>query len=293
VAKALDGGAGVIFSYGNYAGDVLNFDAAQDRLRSEGVDCPTALVTDDIASAAADDKGRRRGVAGDLCVFKVASAAADRGDKIDEVERLARKANDLTYSFGVAFAGCTFPGRTEPLFTVEPGRMELGMGIHGEPGVRSVERLLARDLAVALAEPLLAERPRDADGRAAILLNGLGATKYEELFIIWKDVASALEGSRRPRRPARGRGARDEPGHGRLLADPVLARRRARAAVGSPRGHAGLSPGRGVAATDLRAAGGRDRRRGASAGARRGQPRVATGRRHGPRRPGRDAEPRC
>jgi dihydroxyacetone kinase len=193
VGRALDGGAGVLFSYGNYAGDVLNFGAAQDRLRAEGVDCRTVLVTDDIASAAPGDESKRRGVAGDLCVFKVAAAAADRGLGIDEVERIARKANAVTRSFGVAFAGCTFPGRTEPLFTVEPGRMELGLGIHGEPGVRSVERLSARDLAAALVQPLLEERPAGADGRVAVLLNGLGATKYEELFIIYKDVAPALE----------------------------------------------------------------------------------------------------
>jgi dihydroxyacetone kinase len=193
VGKALDGGAGILFSYGNYAGDVLNFNAAEERLRGEGIDCRTVLVTDDIASAAVGDEGRRRGIAGDLPVFKAAGAAADRGASIDEVERIALKANEVTRSFGVAFAGCTLPGKSEPLFTVEPGRMELGLGIHGEPGVRSVERMSARELAQTLVEPLVAERPEGADGRAGVFLNGLGATKYEELFVIWKDIAPALE----------------------------------------------------------------------------------------------------
>ncbi|HZE41912.1 MAG TPA: dihydroxyacetone kinase family protein, partial [Stackebrandtia sp.] len=192
VAKALDGGAGVLFSYGNYAGDVMNFGLAQNRLRGEGIDCRTVLVTDDIASAAPESTSDRRGIAGGLCVFKAAGAAAERRLSLDEVERVARKANARTRTLGAAFAGCTFPGRTEPLFTVDPTKMELGLGIHGEPGVRTVDRPTAAELARSLVEAVLAERPDDADGRAAVVLNGLGATKYEELFVIWKDVVPRL-----------------------------------------------------------------------------------------------------
>ncbi|REF36973.1 dihydroxyacetone kinase family protein [Thermasporomyces composti] len=192
VGKALDGGAGVLFSYGNYAGDVMNFGLAEQRLRDEGIDCRTVLVTDDIASAPSDKPEKRRGIAGDFVVFKVAGAAAERGDSIDEVERLARKANDLTRTIGVAFAGCTFPGKDEPLFRVDPTKMELGLGIHGEPGVRTTDRLSAAELAGELVSALLAERPDGADGRAAVILNGLGATKYEELFVLWKDVVPRL-----------------------------------------------------------------------------------------------------
>ncbi|MGI8574292.1 MAG: dihydroxyacetone kinase family protein [Egibacteraceae bacterium] len=193
VAKALDGGAGILFSYGNYAGDVLNFDAAQDRLRDEGIDCRTVLVTDDVASADEDEAHKRRGIAGDLCVFKVAGAAADRGESLDDVERIAQKANDVTRTLGVAFAGCTFPGQSEPLFSVDEGKMELGLGIHGEPGVRTVDAMSAKDLASLLLEPLLEERPEGADGRAAVLLNGLGATKYEELFLLYGNLMPLLE----------------------------------------------------------------------------------------------------
>jgi len=193
VAKALDGGAGILFSFGNYAGDVLNFAAAQERLRAEGIDCRTVLVTDDIASAARGEEDKRRGIAGDFPVFKVAGAAGDRGESLDDVERVARAANARTRSFGVAFAGCTLPGSAEPLFTVEPGRMDFGLGIHGEPGVRTAERMSASELAGALVEPLLEERPEGADGRVAVILNGLGAVKYEELFVLWKDVMPALE----------------------------------------------------------------------------------------------------
>ncbi len=191
VGRILDGGEGVLFTFGNYAGDVMNFGAAQERLRAEGIDCRTVLVTDDVASASVDEKERRRGVAGDFAVFKIAGAAADRGDSIDEVERLAIHANAMTSSFGVAFAGCTFPGQTEPLFTVEPGTMELGLGIHGEPGIETVPAMSAVDLAAVLVEPLLAERP-EGTSRAAIILNGLGSTKYEELFVLFSAVGPLL-----------------------------------------------------------------------------------------------------
>ncbi|HEX3815975.1 MAG TPA: dihydroxyacetone kinase family protein [Mycobacteriales bacterium] len=191
-ARALDGGAGVLFSFGNYAGDVMNFGVAQDRARAEGTDCRTVLVTDDIASAPAGELTKRRGIAGGFCVFKIAGAAADRGDSIDEVERLAIKANDRTRTFGVGFAGCTLPGQTERLFTVPDGEMELGLGIHGEPGIESVPRTNATQLARRLLDPLLTERPDGAGDRVAVILNGLGGTKYEELFVLWKTVAAVL-----------------------------------------------------------------------------------------------------
>ena len=192
--QALDGGAGVLFSFGNYAGDVMNFGAAEERLRAEGIDCRTVLVTDDVASAPLAAQGKRRGVVGDFVVFKIAGAAADRGDSLDQVEKLARKANAATVSFGVAFDGCTFPGKTEPLFSVQPGHMDLGLGIHGEPGIKTVEWIPARELASVLLEPLLAERPDgDRPTRAAVILNGLGATKYEELFVLWQTLGPLLD----------------------------------------------------------------------------------------------------
>lgn len=192
VGRALDGGAGILFSYGNYAGDVLNFDAAQERLRDDGIDCRTVLVTDDVASAEVGEEHKRRGIAGDTSVFKIAGAAAERGWSLDEVERVAVRTNEVTRTLGVAFAGCTLPGQSEPLFSVEEGTIELGLGIHGEPGVRTVEAMPASELAGALVEPLLAERPDGADGRVAVLLNGLGATKYEELFLLYGRVLPLL-----------------------------------------------------------------------------------------------------
>jgi len=191
VAKAADSGAGVLLSFGNYAGDVLNFGQAAQRLRAEGIDVQELPVTDDVASAGPADRGRRRGIAGDLAVFKIAGAAAERGDDLAAVTALARRANERTFSFGVAFSGCTLPGSGEPLFTVEPGRMAVGLGIHGEPGLHEAALPTANDLASVLLEPLLAERPQGAR-RAAVILNGLGGFKYEELYVVYGMVADLL-----------------------------------------------------------------------------------------------------
>ncbi|HZA31381.1 MAG TPA: dihydroxyacetone kinase family protein, partial [Propionibacteriaceae bacterium] len=192
VAKAAHGGAGVVLGFGNYAGDRLNFGVAADRLRAEGIDTRIVYVTDDIASAAAEEQGKRRGIAGTFTVYRIAAAAAEAGANLDEVERVMTKANAATYSFGVAFAGCTMPGADQPLFLVEPGQMDFGLGIHGEPGISSAPWMNAKDLGTKLVQTVLAERPGDATGRAAVLVNGLGATKYEELYALFGDVAELL-----------------------------------------------------------------------------------------------------
>jgi dihydroxyacetone kinase len=195
VAKAADQGRGVLFSYGNYAGDVLNFTAAQDRLRDEGIDCRTVLVTDDIWSAPRDEVDKRRGIAGDLTVFKVAGAAAEEGSSLDEVERVARLTNDRTRSFGVAFDGCTLPGADEPLFTVPEGRMAVGLGIHGEPGIDETAVPTADELAELFVSRLLEEVPEGVEvsgARVVPILNGLGSVKYEELFVVYRAVNRLL-----------------------------------------------------------------------------------------------------
>ncbi|MBE1491227.1 dihydroxyacetone kinase family protein [Plantactinospora soyae] len=192
VARAADNGGGVLFLFGNYAGDVMNFGLAQQRLRAEGIDTRTVLVTDDIASAVPAEADKRRGIAGDFVVFKTAAAAAEAGYPLAEVERVARATNERTRSLGVAFAGCTLPGQDHPLFTVPAGTMGLGLGIHGEPGVSSDDLPSAAELARVLVGGVLAERPEGAGPRVAVILNGLGATKYEELFVVWKTVAEEL-----------------------------------------------------------------------------------------------------
>ncbi len=196
VAKAAVSDAGVLFSYGNYAGDVLNFDQAQDRLLAEGIPCRTVVVTDDICSADISEIGKRRGIAGDLAVFRAAAWAAEQGRSLDEVWEFANAANDRTRSLGVAFTGCTLPGANQPLFTVPPGRMVVGMGIHGEPGLEEQALPTARELGLLLTDRLLAERPSvvatTRPSRVGVILNGLGSVKYEALFVTYSTIAERL-----------------------------------------------------------------------------------------------------
>ena len=192
ICARADRGGGILLGFGNYAGDVLNFGLAAERLRGEGIDVRVLAVSDDVASASAEEHEHRRGVAGDLAVFKIAGAAAEAGRPLDEVERIARLANARTRSFGVAFGGCTLPGAKQPLFSVPEGRMAIGLGIHGEPGIDEVPIPSAAELAAILVDRLLSEAPAHGGKRVAAILNGLGSTKYEELFVLWSAVASRL-----------------------------------------------------------------------------------------------------
>lgn len=193
VAKAADQGRGVILTFGNYAGDVMNFGIAAERLRREGIDTRIVLVTDDVASS--PDEELRRGVAGDFTVFKAMGAAAAEGMTLDDVERVGRAANDATRSMGVAFGGCTLPGAQNPLFDVARDTMSVGLGIHGEPGIQDVARASAREVAEALMSGIVADRPVRPGDRLAVVVNGLGATKYEELFLLWREVSALLRGA--------------------------------------------------------------------------------------------------
>ncbi|OYN96943.1 dihydroxyacetone kinase family protein [Enemella evansiae] len=192
VCKAAHVGGGILLGFGNYAGDVLHFGQAAERLRSEGIDVRVVPVTDDIASGPADDPSIRRGIAGDLLVYKVAGAAAASGLGLDDVERVTRLANERTRSLGFAFSGCSLPGAAEPLFSVPVGQMSLGLGIHGEPGISEAPIGTADEIARKLVAQVLAEAPEGAD-RVAVLFNGLGTVKYEELFVAYGTVASELE----------------------------------------------------------------------------------------------------
>lgn len=192
VASAADRGAGVLLAYGNYAGDVLNFELGAERLRDEEIEVMSIAVTDDVASASAEESELRRGVAGDVIVFKVAGAAAERGDPLADVAGVAQAANAVTRSLGVAFSGCTVPGSAEPLFSLPSGKMGVGLGVHGEPGIAEEPLCSAPELAALLVDRLLDEVPPGASERPVAMLNGLGATKYEELFHLWHHIRRRL-----------------------------------------------------------------------------------------------------
>jgi phosphoenolpyruvate---glycerone phosphotransferase subunit DhaK len=191
-ALAAHGGAGVLFMYGNYAGDVMNFDMATEMLELEGVEARTVLTTDDIASAPRERRDTRRGVAGNVFIFKAAGAAADLMMPLDEVERIARRANARTYTLGVALAPCSLPQTRHPNFEIAAGEMEIGMGIHGEPGMRR-EALRPADAVVdEIMDAILAEMNAEKGERVAVLVNSLGATPLMELYILNRRVAQRL-----------------------------------------------------------------------------------------------------
>jgi dihydroxyacetone kinase len=192
VARAAHGDAGVLLTTGNYAGDVMNFGLAVTQLRSEGIDAHYFAVTDDIASAPKGEETKRRGIAGDFTVFKCASAAAEDGLDLAGVVRVAEAANAATRTLGVAFGGCTLPGADEPLFTVPDGKMGVGLGIHGEPGVSDEAMPTAASLASTLVDGVIGDKPHTESTRIAVILNGLGRTKYEELFVVWGAAARLL-----------------------------------------------------------------------------------------------------
>lgn len=193
VGLAAHNGAGILFITGNYAGDVINFDLARDQLRSDGLAVNNFYVTDDVASAPIHEITKRRGIAGDFTVFKIASAAAEQGLDLTQVTALATRANENTRTLGVAFAGCTLPGAKEPLFNLPLGKMGVGLGIHGESGISEDELPSADEVASILVEGALRELSNSKIKKIAVLLNGLGSTKYEELFVTWRTVSRLLK----------------------------------------------------------------------------------------------------
>jgi dihydroxyacetone kinase len=192
VTKAIDAGKGVLYLYGNYAGDVLNFDMAAELAEYEGITTKTVMVTDDVASAPKDRRNERRGIAGDVLVFKIAGAASDAGLSLEEVARVASKANDQTASIGVALSPGTIPGETKSTFTIAEDEIEFGMGIHGEPGIKTAKMMSADELTVEMMDLLLADIELKSNDEVVVLVNGLGSTTLLELFIVNNKVSKLL-----------------------------------------------------------------------------------------------------
>jgi dihydroxyacetone kinase len=186
-------GRGVVMAYGNYAGDVMNFGLAAQMASAEGIDVREIRIADDVASAPKAESGKRRGIAGDVIVFKCAGAAAERGLPLAEVERIALKASSATRSMGVALSACEVPGAGRPTFELPDGEMEIGMGVHGEPGIERGPLRPADEVARALVDAILADAG-DLRGRdVALLVNGLGATAHLEQYILYRAARRHLE----------------------------------------------------------------------------------------------------
>jgi dihydroxyacetone kinase-like protein len=180
---------GAVFVFGNYEGDVMNFGLAAELLADAGIPTETVLVTDDVASAA--EPAERRGVAGGLVVVKAAGAAADEGGGLAQVAVAAREANERTRSIGVGLAPCTLPTAAEPTFTLAEDEMDVGMGVHGEAGIRRAPRASSAEVAAQLVELLLADRPPAGDP-VQLLVNTLGATTLMEAYVLLGRVVAEL-----------------------------------------------------------------------------------------------------
>ena len=192
--QAVNGGAGVLHLIGNYGGDVMNFELAADLAGLEGIEVKTVLVTDDVASAPASKADSRRGVAGLVFAYKCAGAAAERGDSLDEVADAARLAVANTRSMGVGLSPTIIPAAGKPTFEIGPDEMEIGIGIHGEPGSRRTKLETADQIADEIMTALTGDLGLRRGDRVAVLVNGLGATPLEELYILYRRVKQILDG---------------------------------------------------------------------------------------------------
>jgi len=192
VTKRINGGKGVVYIFGNYYGDVMNFDMAAEMAGMEDISVQTVLVKDDVVSAPPTEAHRRRGVAGMVFAFKVAGAKADQGGSQDEVVVVAQKALDNVRSMGVALSPCTVPMAGKPTFTIAEDEMEIGMGIHGEPGMKRDKLQSADQIAERMTLAILEDLQPHRGDRLAVMVNSLGATPREELYILYRRVHGLL-----------------------------------------------------------------------------------------------------
>ncbi|MFD2923122.1 dihydroxyacetone kinase subunit DhaK [Halobacillus naozhouensis] len=193
VTKAIDKGAGVVYLYGNYAGDVMNFGMAAEMADlEEDIKVGMALATDDVASAPKEEKDKRRGIAGEFFIYKAAGAAADFGYDLEEVVRIAKKANQNTRSMGVGTSPCYLPQTGEPSFEIGDNEMEIGLGHHGEPGIEKGPLETADKIADRLVNDILADIEITKGEEVAVLVNGLGSTPKMDLYIVYRRVEQIL-----------------------------------------------------------------------------------------------------
>lgn len=192
VIRAIHGGRGVLLLYGNYGGDCMNFGFAAELAGAEGIETAAIVAADDVASAPRGEEARRRGIAGIFFLYKIAGACAAEGADLSTVTAVTQRAAAGLRSMGVALSPCTVPAAGHPTFQLSAGEMEIGMGIHGEPGVRRGKLESADQIAETLLNTILADMPLETGAEVAVLVNGLGATPQEELYIVYRKVHQLL-----------------------------------------------------------------------------------------------------
>jgi dihydroxyacetone kinase-like protein len=190
--KAINSGNGVLMVIKNYTGDVMNFEMAAELAEAEGIKVAKVIVNDDVAVENSTFTTGRRGIAGTVFVHKIAGAKAEKGGSLEEVEAVANKVISHVKSMGIALTPCTIPAVGKPGFEISEDEMEVGMGIHGEPGIERTKVKTSHEIAELLVEKVLSEHQLTAEDKVAVLINGLGATPLMELFIFNKDVSEIL-----------------------------------------------------------------------------------------------------
>ena len=191
--KAVDSGKGVLCMLGNYSGDVMNFDMAAEMAREDGIKVEQVIVNDDVGSAPKDKMENRRGVVGEVILWKIAGAKAKEGASLEELKKTAEKAIFNTRSMGVAHSPCTVPTAGEPTFSLGENEMEIGVGHHGEPGIKRMPMKSADETTLMLMEKILEDLPFTSGDEVVVNINGLGATPLLELYIIYRKVYQILK----------------------------------------------------------------------------------------------------
>jgi len=192
--READGGAGVVCLYGNYAGDNMNVKMATKLAAKDGIEVATVVANDDVCSAPADERAKRRGVAGEIFMWKIGGAKANEGASLEEVRAVSQRAIDGCRSVGVGLGPCTLPAVGHPNFRIEPGTMEVGIGHHGEPGIRVEPLKTAAEVARDMATIVLDDHALPAGTEVAVLVSGLGATPLNELYILNDTIESEITG---------------------------------------------------------------------------------------------------
>jgi len=190
--KTADSGKGVACLYGNYAGDNMNVKMAIKMAEKDGIAVKTVIANDDVASAPKEERNKRRGVAGEVLMWKIAGAKAALGGNLDEVISVAQKAIDNTKSVGIGLTPCTIPALGKPNFVIEEGKMELGIGHHGEPGIKVTDLKTADEMAEIMLDIILPDLPFVSNNEVVVLISGLGATPVMELYILYAKIAEIL-----------------------------------------------------------------------------------------------------
>jgi dihydroxyacetone kinase-like protein len=190
--KEADSGKGVACLYGNYAGDNMNVKMAIELAKDDGIEVKTVVANDDVPSAPKTERAKRRGVAGEVLMWKIGGAKAAKGGSLDEVIAAAQKAIDNTRSIGIGLTPCTIPAVGKPNFKIDEGTMEVGIGHHGEPGIKVCELKTADEMAETMLEVVLPDLPFQENDEVVALVSGLGATPVMELYIMYNRIEEIL-----------------------------------------------------------------------------------------------------